>query len=63
MKTRKQVGPGGWVGNEINARMENMSERNLATIEALNTKHQPITKSLETSANGVLQQNTKNIHC
>jgi len=32
MKTRKQVGPGGWVRNEINARMENMSERNLVTL-------------------------------
>ena len=42
--------------------MENASERSLATLEALNTKHQPITKSLETRPNGVLQQNTKNIN-
>ena len=40
--------------------MENASERNLGTLEALNTKHWPITKSLETRPNGVLQQNTKN---
>ena len=32
MKTGKEVGAGGWVGNEINARMENASERNLATL-------------------------------
>ena len=32
MKTGKEVGAGGWVANEINARMENASETNLATL-------------------------------
>ena len=32
MKAGKEVGAGGWVGNEINARMENASERKQATL-------------------------------
>ena len=35
MKTGTEVGASGWVENELNARMENVNERNLTTLLSL----------------------------